>query len=132
MAVILMKVGADPEWIFWDSDENVIVPASLCCGGAGDTAHAIGTDGHSVTAEMRPTPNKNVLMLLLDIATKLGVVETALADVNARGGRHITAVAQPYFADEPLGGHIHLSYWTDMDPSAHNVWRAAYQKVDPL
>lgn len=109
--LILMKVGADPEALIWSRRENQIIPAHQFCGGHSSLSTWIGTDGHSVTAEFRPSPNKNVLMVVADLALAMGVVEKTLADINERSNLGLELVAQPLFREEPLGGHVHVSYW---------------------
>ena len=109
--LILMKIGADPEALFWSRNEKTVIPAYQLCGGRSACRSWIGTDGHATTAELRPTPSKNVLMVLADLASAMGVIEKNLNALNARTNLDLVVVAEPAFAGEPLGGHIHLSYW---------------------
>jgi hypothetical protein len=113
--LVLMKVGADPEALFYSQSQKIVVPAHQFCGGRSAMSSWIGTDGHSATAEFRPVPSRNVLMVVADLALAMGEVEKALVDLNSRSKLNVAMVAQPYFKNEPLGGHIHLSYWASKD-----------------
>lgn len=105
------KIGMDPEFAFYDRKQGVVVSATNFCGGRSALHAKIGTDGHSETAELRTTPTRNVLMALVDLALSLREIDKVIGEVNAGGYTDIIAIAQPYFAGESLGGHIHLSYW---------------------
>ena len=117
-SLVFRKVGADPEALFYSRSEKIIVPAYQLCGGSSAYNSWIGTDGHSITAELRPKPNRNVLMVLADLANALGIVKQTLDNLNQRSQLDLVMVAQPIFRSEYLGGHVHLSYW--YPPTLHD------------
>ncbi len=104
------KIGADPEAVVYSAGKDTIISATNFCGG-GAMSSRIGTDGHATTMEFRPSPSKSVLVVMSDLAEALLLVGKCLDEINQESpGLDLKIVSQAYFKQEPLGGHVHLSY----------------------
>lgn len=77
----------------------------------------IGLDGHTAVAEIRAAPARNVWLHLINLAEAISHLEAYCTP------KSLYAVAQPTFRGEPLGGHIHLSFWLPPDISPPISWR---------
>jgi hypothetical protein len=69
----------------------------------------IGCDAHPATAELRPTPSRNIDRHLLEIAYGLNEIGKFLD----KRRRDVKPMAVPWIADEALGGHIHVSFFIE-------------------
>src|SRR3990167_4909187 len=109
------NIGSDAEFLFTNLEEfqTRIVPANTVIMAGKPTAlqSFIGTDNHAATAEIRPGPAHNVGRHLYDIAYGLHETDKWLS-THKRFNR-VKIVAQPFVCDEPLGGHIHCSFFVD-------------------
>lgn len=109
------SIGSDPEFLFVTKQEfrPTIIPANTVITGNKVVAlnSFIGTDNHAATAEMRPGPSHNVARHMYDIAYGLHETDKWLA--SHKRFNQVKIVAQPYVGDEPLGGHIHCSFFVD-------------------
>lgn len=110
-AVRFWKLGADPEAVIYSFGKDKVISAQNFCGGRSAMSTRIGTDGHASTLEFRPAPSKSVLVVMSDLAEALLEVGKCLDHINSENpDLYLKIVAQAYMANEPLGGHIHLSY----------------------
>lgn len=102
---IISEVGADVEYRFArkKGEEYVNVAASTFAGSGGMSAFC-GTDGHSSTGEMRPNPARSVHSLLFEVAH-------GLVEINEALGPSLKVLAAPAVFGEPIGGHIHISFF---------------------
>src|SRR6266498_3732897 len=108
-------IGSDPEFLFlhMEGSKKEVMPANymITANKTIATRAFIGTDGHATTAEMRPNPSHNVGRHLYDIA--YGLHETAKWLEKHKRYTKVFMTAQPFVFDEPLGGHIHCSFFLD-------------------
>ena len=112
-AIRLYRIGSDPEFAFtrlaeWD---HQLIPANTVISNNKALALAsfIGTDAHAATAELRPPPSHNVRSQVMTMASALQSVDEYL---KANEKLHdVRMIASPSVANEPLGGHIHLSFF---------------------
>src|SRR3990167_5365467 len=108
-------IGSDPEFLFATFNEfrAQVIPANtiITVGKPAALNSFIGTDNHAATAEMRPGPAHNIGRHLYDIAYGLHETDKWLAS-NKRF-HNVKIVAQPFVCNEPLGGHIHCSFFVD-------------------
>lgn len=113
--VFLYRIGSDPEWVFTKDVEwsPFIVPAAevISNNKALATKTFVGTDNHNATAEVRPQPSHNIKRQLLDIATGLVAVRKYMDESSKF--QNLRIMAWPYVLNEPLGGHIHVSFLID-------------------
>lgn len=125
MDFILHKLGSDPEGLFIATEDcsEVVVPAPHVVGRNKTLTlkSFIGTDGHAATAEFRPTPAHNIYRHLYDLAAAIDATAAALA--SRQEWQETTLVARPWALNEPLGGHIHLSFFV-RDAVARDLERA--------
>ena len=110
---VFHRIGSDPEGLFIKTEEftDTLVPAPLVVG-KNKTASLqsfIGTDGHAATAEFRPNPSHNIYRHLYDLAA--AVHETYKVLETKESLRNTFLTARPVVLNEPLGGHIHLSFF---------------------
>jgi hypothetical protein len=96
--IIFSGIGADPEHLYVKNGQ--VIPASELAYG-----EYVGCDGHTRTGELRPPPSRSVHRLLLNIGHGLVTKADSLKQTQIR--MH----ASPYYSQEPLGGHIHLSFF---------------------
>jgi len=75
----------------------------------------VGVDGHTYTAELRPPASRHVSMLLYHIAQGLSAADDALT-------KPMGLFAKPMVGEEPLGGHIHLSFYPQTPPLGRVLW----------
>jgi len=95
------KIGADPEFGFINSNDDVVEASSLIA----DTGSMFGTDGNSDIGEIRPAADEDPIM----------VVENIL-DAMRQGMKRNPSTAQPNIrwkagsrvGTNPIGGHIHF------------------------
>lgn len=113
MAIRFHRVGADPEYVIavlrgatWE-----LVSANEMVQGGRGTTLFMGTDGHSTTAEVRPSPVHNVDSMLVELAYGL----TTAYDGVRKTRPTAEFFARPKFLNEPCGGHIHASFFTKDD-----------------
>jgi len=108
-------IGSDPEFLFATFNEfrAQVIPANtiITVGKPAALNSFIGTDNHAATAEMRPGPAHNIGRHLYDIAYGLHETDKWLAS-NKRF-HNVKIVAQPFVCNEPLGGHVHCSFFVD-------------------
>lgn len=108
---IFWKLGADPEALLYSKEHDAVISATSLCGGRGSVSTRIGTDGHATTLELRPSPSKSVLVVMADLGeAMLEINKFFEAVTHHTPNLGLSMVAQAYFKNEPLGGHIHLSY----------------------
>ena len=117
MKLRLYRIGSDPECLFarvkdWKA---YIVPANTIITNNRNLGLTtfIGTDGHPATCEFRPRPAHNVGGHMYDLA--VAVTTTADHLAQRKGFEDVALLASPWVENEPLGGHIHLSFFLD-DP----------------
>jgi len=125
-SLLLYKIGSDPEFVFARVKEwsPYIIPASTVI--SPNKAQAlnsfIGTDNHAATAELRPPPAHNIRRHMLDIAYGLAETENFLS--RTKNMRDVVLLAHPWVqgvtSGEPLGGHIHTTFWV-YDPDLARV-----------
>ena len=121
MKVSLFREGSDPEYLFAYQTKSartkdsvwMVMPAEALASPNREIRLAswIGTDGHGATAEIRPAPAHNVRWHLAKIADAMMALRKFLS-VREEFSR-LSAVAQPVWRSEKLGGHIHLSLWVE-------------------
>lgn len=100
----LVSIGADPEFAF--SKEGRAVRAdSLLRGG---TSARFGTDGAPNTAELRPKPATSAKGLVNNIRKLIAAQVRRQPELLGYDWN-----AEPSFADQPLGGHIHFGFAPD-------------------
>lgn len=109
-------IGSDPEFVFVEQIEQT--PPTLISAATVISRNKvaalqsfIGTDGHAATAELRPGPAHNIGRHLYDIA--YGLHETDSWLTQQKKYTHTKIISQPYVYGEPLGGHIHCSFFLD-------------------
>lgn len=108
ISLLFLKAGADPELGFARQDRRgrwTLVPAFEILGSK-SLKSFIGTDGHAATGELRPPPSRNINTLLVNVASALELITRTI-------GNRVSLVASPMHGNDPLGGHIHLSFLTD-------------------
>lgn len=103
MSIKLHLVGSDPELVYDRAGQNVAAYAIV--GDRDQTRAPIGTDGYSTTGEIRPTACHNVTYHVIKIAEALTRIHNFIQPLG------ITAYARPYYHDQTMGGHIHVSFW---------------------
>ncbi len=104
-----IMVGADPEFEIFSGDDGRLIPAYRYFGQNGYNA-AVGTDGHSTTGEIRPSPGSPE-RVTEHVRKLLRRIRTALPDnytIGAGAGRQLS-----------LGGHIHISGRYDSETLSH-------------
>ena len=115
-------IGSDPEFLFVTKQDfrPVTVAASTVITSNKVLAlkSFIGTDNHAATAELRPGPAHNVGRHLYDIAYGLHETDKWLSTQKKYAETRI--VAQPYVNEEPLGGHVHCSFFLD-EPETQTI-----------
>lgn len=110
--VLPYRNGADPECLLYnDTTGSTIRASQFVPPGVNGTSLWVGTDGHPATCEIRPIPAHNIKLFILHVADAVTALGNFLAAYRDRTKHDIWAVAQPSFASEPLGGHIHLSFY---------------------
>lgn len=96
-----LSIGADPEWSFYDKENNRAVPADSVLKDV-NRASKIGLDGASHTGEFRPSPCDDPLLLvnkeLKPLLRELMAKTPSNLVVTTGGG-----------TEWPLGGHIHFN-----------------------
>lgn len=111
------SLGSDPEFLFVTRKEfrpTVIQANSVITGNKVAALKSfVGTDNHAATAELRPGPAHNVGRHLYDIAYGLSETDKWLATSKKFKALGVHMSAQPFLGDEPLGGHIHTSFFLD-------------------
>ncbi len=100
-SVGIVGIGADPEFIFSQDGEKVSAADFL------QFSSDFGCDGHNATAELRPKYAKSSVGLTANIKT---LIRDGLFKVE--GVRNLDFLSGHYKHDEPIGGHIHLSFDT--------------------
>lgn len=109
------NIGSDPEFLFTRREEfrTILVPANTLITEPKPVALRafVGTDNHAATAEIRPSPTHNIGRHLYEIAYGLHETDKWLA--ASKKFNDVKMVAQPHVTDEPLGGHIHCSFFVD-------------------
>lgn len=122
--VRLYRIGSDPEFVFTKIQEwqHTVIGADtvITKNKAAALQSFIGVDGHAATAELRPTPAHNVHRHMLDIAAAITAVDDFL-----KKKPELVPVALPFVGAEPLGGHIHVSFFVD-DPGSKYAWEHNY------
>jgi len=125
----LYRLGSDPEFVFSAVKEwnHTIVPATdvITHNKAFGLTTFIGLDGHAQTAELRPTPSYNVRRHLLDIASAISSIDDYLKRNKKWRDAGVNIYAHPYVKNEPLGGHIHFSFFLN-DPLVAELQRCNY------
>lgn len=114
MRLRLFQIGSDPEWAFAQMDDwgnTNLLPATevITRSRTLGLTTFIGVDGHASTAEMRPPPARNVKRHLYNVAFGLLAVQEHLQRTPRL--RSVRIVARPAFHGEPLGGHLHATFW---------------------
>lgn len=110
----LYRLGSDPEFMFgtmqeWDT--SVLSAAEVISRDRNiATRSFIGTDNHQATAEIRPTPSRNIWKHLFEIATAVQAIDTHLKKRDI--WKNVGMLAHPMVSGEPLGGHIHISFFS--------------------
>lgn len=94
-----ITIGADPEFVIINKATNQNVSANSVLHGR--YTSRLGTDGHSSTGEMRPTPNKKWYKVYEDIEVLVNELRDEIGDERFKviAGSGIGA---------PTGGHIHI------------------------
>lgn len=116
MKLRLFGIGSDPEYLIGNIRDWEVAAVNageiLGTGAAQNLPGFIGVDGHNATAELRPPPARNIRKHLHSVAVALVTVQDYL------NGRHppLAMFASPTVANEPLGGHIHTSFYVTNDP----------------
>src|SRR5712664_1529179 len=117
------RIGSDPELVFTRTEEwkSFVVPANTVISNNRTltTTTFIGTDGHAATAELRPPPSHNVKRHLYDIASAIDAMHSFLQGKTKF--RDLKLMAQPTVGGEPLGGHIHLSFFINEPNTARAI-----------
>lgn len=98
-----VKLGADPEFLIFDKNGEVIVASSVISG-----QRRLGVDGNHDIAELRPSPSENPEEVVGDIRRVLQrwwSNNPELAEYTWRAGAYgKSADGRAY----PIGGHIHI------------------------
>ncbi len=115
--------GSDPEFVFAriEDYDPVLIPATqiITNNRARGLNSFIGTDGHASTAELRPPPAHNIRRHLYDIAVALDAVDARLEERSKNDKVKLSMIATPMVSGEPLGGHIHTSFFVNHAGMAH-------------
>lgn len=105
LRIRLHRLGSDPEFLFAHPN-GTVVPASTVVGPQGN--QFVGFDGHNATGELRPRPFFNIKGQMFDLATAIHEISNMVPN--------LVLVARPFYANEPLGGHIHVSGFAQSGP----------------
>ena len=110
----LYRIGADVEFVLGQKNHDLysIIPMNKFLGVDRVLSSYIGTDAHSATGEIRPPASHNISTLLYKIGFALATIDTHLT----RNHKDSKIFGSPYCLNEPLGGHIHLSFFTRKYP----------------
>lgn len=91
------KIGADPELIIEDEDGERVSACDILNGG---TSSFFGTDGCSSTAEIRPRPFTNPLLVMKDIQLFMEKFHNKYSRYQLKAGWYVDG--------QPIGGHVHI------------------------
>lgn len=133
------RFGSDPEFLFARVLEwtPIVVAASkiITANKERGLASFIGVDGHPATAELRPPPAHNIKRHLYDIAVALDATDTYLK--KRKDTRDVIIIGQPIIAQEPLGGHIHITMFVNdpihkaLQDANYMLGSAGFTPLDP-
>lgn len=114
-SIRLHRLGSDPEFLFARIRElepniigaNQVITENKALG----LTTFIGVDAHAATAELRPPPAHNIRRHVADVAS--GIMSTAEHLQKRKDMQDVVLLAKPFVGGEPLGGHIHVSFFYD-------------------
>lgn len=100
-----ITIGADPEFIIISKRRSLIRPGSICAGQTTTSLYVneLGCDGCGTTAEIRPEPSEDPLIVVAnihDILQRRANTDSAFLEHNWHAGSYVRS--------SPLGGHVHI------------------------
>lgn len=94
-----MLIGCDPEFVYFNLQTNKFIPAHNLTEGSS----SLGCDGHSETAELRPSPQETAKKVVSQIFTLFEEAETY------DNMQKVGMLAGHFKFNKTIGGHIHIS-----------------------